>query len=94
MPDVSLYVWYHADPDLEPELRDWITQVRDLLGYAGNLFRRDTPGKTTFMEVYEHVEPAAQERIETLASEQAWISRLHGPRHCEAFVSVQRAGDS
>jgi hypothetical protein len=88
MPDTSLYIWYHADPDLEPELRNWIVQVGDVLGYGGSLFRRDTPGKTTFMEVYEHVTPEAAARIENLAAGQSWITKLHSPRRCEAFMPV------
>ena len=88
MPDTSLYIWYHADPGLEPALRAWLVLVRDRLGYAGCLLRRDSEGKTTFMEIYEHVEPAAQERIENLAAGQSWITKLHSPRRCEAFMPV------
>jgi hypothetical protein len=90
MPEASLYIWYHADPGLEPALRTWLALVRDRLGYAGSLLRRDSDGKTTFMEVYEHVGPAAAARIEDLAAGQAWITGLHSPRRCEAFLPLLR----
>jgi Domain of unknown function (DUF4936) len=89
-PDAVIYIWYHAEAALEPELHAWLIRVRDRLGYAGALFRRDTPEKTTFMEVYGHVDPAAAERIEALAAAQPWKAALQSPRRCEAFVPVFR----
>lgn len=88
MPDTSLYIWYHADPGLEPVLRAWLVLVRDRLGYTGSLLRRDSEDKTTFMETYEHVAPEAAAQIENLAAAQSWIAKLNSPRRCEAFITV------
>jgi hypothetical protein len=88
MPETSLYIWYHADPALEPALHAWLGLVRDRLGYAGGLLRRDSEDKTTYMETYEHVGPEAAARIEALAAAQSWFTDLHSPRRCEAFMPL------
>lgn len=88
MPELNLYIWYYADPELEPELRTWLRLVRDQLGYPGSLLYRGTGERKTFMEVYENVDAAAEARIEALAAKQPWQSRLQSDRRCEAFVPV------
>lgn len=92
MAEITLCIWYHADPGLEPQLRIWLVHVRDHLGYTGTLFRRDTGEKTTFMEMYALADPDALTRIEALAANQPWITRLQSQRRCEAFMPIFRSG--
>jgi len=91
MAEASLFIWYRAERELEPELRRWLAEVRTRLGYRGLLYRRDEPDRTTYMEVYAGVDAAAATRIEALAAGQAWAPRLASPRRCEAFTPI--AGD-
>ncbi len=88
MAEASLFIWYRAGSELEPELRRWLGEVRAQLGYHGMLYRRDEPNRTTYMEVYAGVDAAAAARIETLAASQAWAQRLASPRRCEAFTPI------
>jgi hypothetical protein len=88
MAEASLFIWYHAGSEMEPELRQWLGEVRAQLGYRGMLYRRDEPGRTTYMEFYAGIDAEGAARIEALASSQAWARRLSSARRCEAFMPV------
>ena len=90
MAEASLFIWYHAGSDMEPELLRWLGEVRTRLGYRGELYRRDEPGQTTYMEVYAGVDAMAAARIEALATSQAWAPQL--ARRCEAFTPITGDG--
>jgi len=92
MAEASLFIWYRAGRGLEPALRLWLSEVRQRLGYRGELYRRDEPDRTTYMEVYAGVDTEAAARIEALAASQAWIEDLDSPRRCEAFTPVSGIG--
>lgn len=89
---LSLFIWYRAGGELEPELRRWLDEVRTRLGYRGMLYRRHEPNGTTYMEVYAGVDAAAAARIEALAAHQAWAQHLASPRRCEAFTPITEDG--
>ena len=92
MAEASLFVWYGAERELEPELRRWLGEVGERLGYRGKLYRRDEPNRTTYMEVYDGVDAQAAARIEALAAHQAWAQHLASPRRCEAFTPIAEGG--
>jgi hypothetical protein len=80
----SLFIWYVGSPDLLTDLREWLIHLRELTGYHGTLYLRETKGETTYMEVFHAVGLDAQERIEQLAARRPCFEHVH--RHCEAFT--------
>ncbi len=84
MPDV--FIWYHADQQLEPALTDWIDCVETEAGVRGKLFIRIEQNQTTFMETYADVSRATIERIEKLAATQACFKGVQ--RRCESFIEI------
>jgi len=79
----DLFIWYHADASLEPELKTWLKSVQSELGVQGSLYiRRETP-QTTFMEVFSHMASATVAHIEALANKTPCFAGIR--RRCESF---------
>lgn len=92
MPDTTnLFIWYHADTNLAPELQAWLAMLKKQFGLRGRLYLRQSEGRTTFMEVFEQVPADAAPRIEALAASQSWHARLKSPRRCESFNLLEHA---
>jgi hypothetical protein len=86
MPEsTNLFIWYHADAELAPELHTWLAMLATRFGLHGRLYMRRNERQTTFMEVFEGVPADAATRIEALAASQAWHARLESARRCESF---------
>lgn len=86
MPETTnLFIWYHAEAALAPELHAWLAILAERFGLHGRLYLRQNEHQTTFMEVFEAVPSDAAARIEALAASQAWHARLQSPRRCESF---------
>jgi len=84
MPDV--FIWYHADQQLEPALIDWIDCVETEAGVRGKLYIRTRQDKTTFMESYSDVSRATIDRIEKLAASSSLFQNID--RRCESFIQI------
>ncbi|MDQ6958090.1 MAG: hypothetical protein Q9M24_03145 [Mariprofundaceae bacterium] len=85
MPD--LFVWYHADAALEPELKAWLRSVQSELGVQGSLYIRGNEPQITFMEMFPHIESATIVRIEALANKTPCFDDIR--RNCESFEKVK-----
>jgi len=82
----SAFVWYHADSEKEGSYRDWLADIQDKLHVSGKLYKRSQDEKTTFMEVFEHIDYATMKKIEQLATQQACFQGIH--RQCESFERI------
>ena len=82
----SLFVWYHAEPDSEAGIKQWLSDIFKETGIRGVLFVRHAEDKTTFMEIYENIGYGALETIEALATGQACFESVQ--RQCEAFERI------
>ena len=78
----DLFIWYHADAGLAPELRIWLQRVQAKLGVQGSLYIRRGTSQTTFMEVFSHVEPTIAAHIETLAGETRCFDGIERRTEC------------
>jgi len=87
MPD--LFIWYHADATLAPELRVWLQHVQSELGVQGSLYIRREISQTTFMEIFPlpHVKDDIASRIEDMARKTHCFDGIR--RHCESFEKVK-----
>jgi len=85
MPD--LFIWYHADAGLEPELKDWLESVRSQLGVQCSLYIRRNTSQTTFMEVFPHATPTTLARVEALADKTPCFDNIC--RRCESFEKIK-----
>jgi len=83
---VSGFIWYHADPQQEAALQAWITYIQQHLNITAKLYKREANEKTTFMEVFEHVDSAMIEKIEQLATQHHCFNGIH--RQCESFERI------
>jgi len=89
MPDfstTSAFVWYHADATLQPDLQQWLQSVQQQLNIKAELYQRQKNEKTTFMEVFEHIDSATIEKIEQLATQHHCFNGIH--RQCESFERI------
>ncbi|MDQ6990338.1 MAG: hypothetical protein Q9M11_01225 [Mariprofundaceae bacterium] len=84
MPDV--FVWYHADDGQEAEFQTWIQQLKSTIPCQAKLYKRQQNKKTTFMEVFEHIDSATMKKIEQLATQQACFQGVQ--RQCESFERI------
>jgi len=82
----SAFIWYHTDVGLQETVLDWQTELAETLGIHGRLLIRNDSGKTTFMEIYEHVESPLVENIEALAKQMPFFIGIE--RRCESFIEV------
>ncbi|RMG92509.1 MAG: hypothetical protein D6703_01715 [Zetaproteobacteria bacterium] len=65
MPDA--FVWYHADASRKEDILRWLDSLSASWDLQVRLYRRTAHGQTTYMEVYEHIEPETLAEIERLA---------------------------
>ncbi|MBL1352500.1 MAG: hypothetical protein COA61_004050 [Zetaproteobacteria bacterium] len=84
MPDV--FVWYHADAHQERKFQQWLTMLENKISCTGKLYKRKQDEKTTFMEVFEHIDSATMKKIEQLATQQDCFQGIH--RQCESFERI------
>ena len=84
--ELTSFIWYHADAALKPLLMAWLHEMNTKSGFKGQLYVRNTSGKTTFMEVYGGIDASAMQRIEQLADESGYFEAID--RRCEAFEKV------
>ncbi len=83
----SAFIWYHADMKMQESVLAWQqTEVAEKLAVSGRLLIREQAGKTTFMEIYEHVEWPLVERIEQMANQASCFAGIE--RRCEFFTEV------
>lgn len=87
MPESSLscFVWYHAPEDCLPQLQDLMKKLSDT-GISGRLLIRRTDDKTTFMEIFEEIDPATAHKIEAMAASESVFTNLQ--RRSEQFTPV------
>ncbi|MDQ6974491.1 MAG: hypothetical protein Q9M10_06365 [Mariprofundaceae bacterium] len=84
MPDV--FIWYHADDIQEGVFQAWIHELERTNVCKGKLYKRQQDEKTTFMEVFEHIDSATMKKIEQLATQQHCFQGIH--RQCESFERI------
>jgi len=82
----SAFIWYHAPLEQAPVFQAWLSDIENTLNIRGKLYKRIENEKTTFMEVFEHVDSATIEKIEQLATQQHCFSGIH--RQCESFERI------
>jgi len=90
MPDyqtLSAFVWYHTENQQEGVFQSWLAHVQSELNIQTKLYKRMQNEKTTFMEVFEHVDCATIEKIEQLATQQHCFNGIH--RQCESFERIE-----
>ena len=83
----SAFIWYHAESQQEKMFQSWIDEVHHRLGIQGKLYKRLQNEKTTFMEVFEHVDSATIKQIEQLATQQHCFKGIE--RRCESFERIE-----
>jgi len=83
---VSAFIWYHAEIERQPELLAWLEQVRQKTGVQGRLLVRRQTEQTTFMEIYDPIEPDLISRIEQMAATSPCFSGIQ--RRCECFMEA------
>jgi len=83
---ISAFVWYHADAKQERQFQAWIADIKEAFGIQGVLYQRQQNEKTTFMEVFEHIDSATIEKIEQLATQHHCFNGIH--RQCESFERI------
>lgn len=81
MPDA--FVWYHADASRKEDILHWLDSLSASLDLQVRLYRRTAHGQTTYMEVYEHIEPETLAEIERLAARRSIFANIQ--RHAEVF---------
>jgi len=82
----SVFIWYHANGHQETTFQGWLSSVQQQLNIKGKLYKREQNEKTTFMEVFEHVDSAMIEKIEQLATQHLCFNGIH--RQCESFERI------
>jgi len=85
MPD--LFIWYHADAALEPELKNWLKNVQSELSVQCSLYIRRNTSQTTFMEVFPQAVSTTLARIEALANKTPCFDNIY--RRCESFEKIK-----
>ncbi|MBN4082504.1 hypothetical protein JYT13_01710 [Mariprofundus ferrooxydans] len=83
----SAFVWYHTSSEQEDALQTWISHIKTSLGIEGKLYKRLQNEKTTFMEVFEHIDSATIEQIELMATQQHCFNGIE--RRCESFERIE-----
>lgn len=83
---VSAFVWYHAESQQENLFQAWIEHVQRELHVQAKLYKRMQNEKTTFMEVFEHIDCATIKHIERLATQQHCFDGIE--RRCESFERI------
>ena len=83
---ISAFVWYHAPAHLAADFQQWLNQIKQQLDIQAKLYQRTAWQKTTFMEVFEHVDCAKIETIEQLAKQQHCFEGIE--RRCESFKRI------
>ena len=83
---VSAFVWYHAEKHQENDFKAWLDELKRAYHIQSKLYKRVQNEKTTFMEVFEHVDSAVVEKIEQLATQQPCFKGIH--RQCESFERI------
>ncbi len=86
VPRCSAFIWYHAGIEMKAQLLGWLAHVEKAFGVRGRLLVRQSRGKTTFMEIYEHVESPLLQRIESAAAANSCFATIE--RRCESFTEV------
>jgi len=89
MPDAnttSYFVWYHPKSQQEADYHDWLKHIQILFNITVQLYKRHQDEKTTFMEVFEHIDSATMKKIEQLATQRACFQGIH--RQCESFERI------
>ncbi len=86
MASSSAFIWYHADAEQQGPILQWQAELSETLGVQGRLLLRHDSGKTTFMEIYEHVESPLVEQIEAQAKQLPIFAGIE--RRCESFIEV------
>jgi len=86
VPATSAFVWYHADVEQKQNFQTWLLQLQTTLHIPVQLYQRQQDEKTTFMEVFEHIDSATMKKIEQLATQQACFQGIH--RQCESFERI------
>lgn len=84
---LSAFVWYHAPRDHEDAFQSWISHIKTAHGIQGKLYKRAQNEKTTFMEVFEHIDSATMKKIEQLAIQQHCFNGIE--RRCESFERIE-----
>jgi len=82
----SAFIWYHANSHQETAFQVWLSSIEQQLNIKGQLYKREQSEKTTFMEVFEHVDSAMIKKIEQLATQQHCFNGIH--RQCESFERI------
>jgi len=82
----SVFVWYHAEAQQEVIYKAWLNQLQERFHITIQLYKRLQDEKTTFMEVFEHIDSATMKKIEQLATQQACFQGIH--RQCESFERI------
>jgi len=82
----SAFVWYHAPNTQEGTFKQWISHLEASLKIQVKLYKRIQNEKTTFMEVFEHIDSATIINIEQLATQQTCFNGIH--RQCESFERI------
>jgi len=65
----------------------WIHELKATLGIQGKVYKRLQNEKTTFMEVFEHIDCATIKQIEQLATQQHCFNGIE--RRCESFERIE-----
>lgn len=84
---MNLYVYYRVQAEQQAACKAAVTALQQELGVAQRLFRR-AEDPTTWMEVYEDVDPGFARRLEA-AAQRLGIPACLAPdsrRHLESFV--------
>lgn len=86
VPRGSAFIWYHADAGHLDAIRAWLARLAREPGLNVRLMLRQEKGKTTFMEIYEHIESPQLKHIESMAKGEACFAGIE--RRCEFFTEV------
>jgi len=82
----SVFIWYRGEAQQEVIYKAWLNQLQERFHITIQLYRRIQDEKTTFMEVFEHIDSATMKKIEQLATQQACFQGIH--RQCESFERI------
>ena len=67
----SAFIWYHGQLKDAAIYQAWLQTALEKTGVTGRLLVRQQIEKTTFMEVYEHIDVAIIDKLVRLAEQQA-----------------------
>ncbi|OIO69310.1 MAG: hypothetical protein CO186_00740 [Zetaproteobacteria bacterium CG_4_9_14_3_um_filter_49_83] len=84
MPDTAhAFIWYHGDIKHVSNYQQWLILAHDSLNISARLLIRTEAGKTTFMEIFEHMDVEMLENLSILADQQSCFQGIE--RHVEIF---------